>query len=136
VVGKSVFDLERLGIFYPSVTAMVLRHRKQQTVLQNTIDGRRLISTGNPIFDSDGSIKRVISYAKDVSELELVTLNVRSHSPQAGTSLVRSAPFVSNSPAMRRCMDVARRVARTDTCVLLHGDTGVGKNRVASTSTK
>ncbi|CAM3816549.1 sigma-54 interaction domain-containing protein [Alicyclobacillus pomorum] len=131
LVGKSVFDLERQGIFYPSVTAMVLRHHKQQTVLQNTIDGRRLISTGNPIFHADGSIKRVISYAKDVSELELLTLNVRSHSAQAGTSLVRPVPFVSNSPAMRRCMDVALRVARTDACVLLLGETGVGKNRVA-----
>ena len=133
LVGKSVFDLERQRIFYPSVTAMVLRHRKQQTVLQNTIDGRRLISTGNPIFDSDGSIKRVISYAKDVSELELLTLNVRSHSTQeAGTSLVRLAPFVSNSPAMRRCMEVALRVARTDACVLLLENPGWAKNRMAN----
>jgi PAS domain S-box-containing protein len=131
LVGKSVFDLERQRIFYPSVTAMVLRHRTQQTVLQHTIDGRRLISTGNPIFDADGSIKRVISYAKDVSELELLTLNVRSPSTPEENAPVRPLPFVSNSPAMHRCMDVALRVARTDACVLLLGETGVGKNRVA-----
>ncbi|MFB5190035.1 sigma-54 interaction domain-containing protein [Alicyclobacillus fastidiosus] len=133
LVGKSIFDLERQRIFYPSVTAMVLRHRKQQTVLQNTIDGRRLISTGNAIFNADGSIKRVISYAKDVSELELLTLNGRPALPPESTVAPseQPTPFVSNSPAMRRCMDRALRVARTNASVILLGETGVGKNRVA-----
>ncbi|MDQ0189863.1 sigma 54-interacting transcriptional regulator [Alicyclobacillus cycloheptanicus] len=131
LVGKSVFELEHQRIFYPSVTALVLRHRTQQTVLQNTVDGRRLISTGNAIFNPDGSIKRVISYAKDVTELELLTLPGRTGSDVPNPHRTLPAPFISGSPAMRRCMDLALRVARTEAAVMILGETGVGKNRVA-----
>ncbi|GMA50714.1 RNA polymerase subunit sigma-54 [Alicyclobacillus contaminans] len=131
LVGKSVFELENQRIFYPSVTALVLRHRTQQTVLQNTVDGRRLISTGHAIFNPDGSVKRVISYAKDVTELELLTLPGRASSDATSQEISQPAPFISGSPAMRRCMDLALRVARTEAAVMILGETGVGKNRVA-----
>ncbi|MCL6444993.1 MAG: sigma 54-interacting transcriptional regulator [Alicyclobacillus sp.] len=131
--GKSVFDLERQKIFYPSVSAMVIRHRSQQTVLQYTIDGRRLISTGIPIFDASGVLKRVISFAKDVSELELVTLRGGTTASLPGSPAPHQTeiPLVCASIAMRRCMDVIGRAAKTDVTILLLGETGVGKNRMA-----
>jgi two-component system, NtrC family, response regulator HydG len=39
--------------------------------------------------------------------------------------------FVLESPAMHRVIDVARRVARVDSTVLLTGESGVGKERIA-----
>ncbi|WDL99082.1 sigma-54 interaction domain-containing protein [Alicyclobacillus sp. ALC3] len=133
LVGKSVFELEQKRIFYPSVTAMVLRHRTQQTVLQSTVDGRRLVSTGNAIFNENGTVKRVISYAKDVTELELLTANHRSAAvvERSDTRANVAAQLVSNSPSMQSCMRLASRVARTEAAVMISGETGVGKNRVA-----
>ncbi len=43
----------------------------------------------------------------------------------------RLSDFVSRSPAMQTFMDVVRRVARSDSCVLILGETGVGKERLA-----
>jgi DNA-binding NtrC family response regulator len=40
--------------------------------------------------------------------------------------------FVSESPTMRRFVDLARRVVNTDSSLLLLGETGVGKERLAS----
>jgi DNA-binding NtrC family response regulator len=39
--------------------------------------------------------------------------------------------FILESPAMERVLDVARRVAQVDTTILLTGESGVGKERIA-----
>jgi len=43
----------------------------------------------------------------------------------------RLADFVSESPVMQAFLNVARRVATSDTSVLIQGETGVGKERLA-----
>jgi DNA-binding NtrC family response regulator len=43
----------------------------------------------------------------------------------------RLGDFISESPAIRAFMQVARRVVRTDSSVLILGETGVGKERLA-----
>jgi len=44
---------------------------------------------------------------------------------------VSPEPLISESAAMRRVVDTAHRVARADSAVLLLGETGVGKERLA-----
>jgi len=53
-------------------------------------------------------------------------------------ALVRAAPdveeplgMVTNSPAMRQLVDLARRVAKVDSTVLITGESGAGKERIA-----
>jgi len=41
------------------------------------------------------------------------------------------AGMVARSPAMRRLLDIARRIARVDSTVLVTGESGTGKERVA-----
>ena len=43
-----------------------------------------------------------------------------------------SSGIVMKSPAMRRVMDLARRVANIESSVLITGESGVGKERVAA----
>ncbi|WP_245575643.1 sigma 54-interacting transcriptional regulator [Alicyclobacillus contaminans] len=126
LVGKSVFDLERDKVFYPSVTAMVLRERKRITALQTTRLGRRLIVTGNPVFDANGDIVRVISYTRDITS----PTDSEWTAPSASEETPGPA-FVAADLAMQRVLALCRRVAPTQATVLLLGETGVGKNRVA-----
>jgi transcriptional regulator with PAS, ATPase and Fis domain len=42
-----------------------------------------------------------------------------------------TAGFVGSSPAMHRTLDLARRVARVDSTILVTGESGAGKERVA-----
>lgn len=78
------------------------------------------------------------SLSSDLLESTLTTLVGRRRQEQLAESVVvdrarrRSAPrFVTSSDAMDEVLSKAQRVARSDSPVLLLGETGVGKERVA-----
>jgi len=51
--------------------------------------------------------------------------------PRRALDRPRLTDFVSESPVMQAFMNVARRVAASDTLLLIQGETGVGKERLA-----
>ena len=50
IVGRSVDELEKPGIFTPSVTRRVLDEKREVTIIHENRFGRRLLTTGTPIF--------------------------------------------------------------------------------------
>ncbi len=50
IVGRSVDDLEKSGIFTPSVTRRVLDEKRELTIIHENRFGRKLLTTGTPIF--------------------------------------------------------------------------------------
>ena len=50
IVGRSVDELEKAGIFTPSVTRRVLDEKREVTIIHENRFGRRLLTTGTPIF--------------------------------------------------------------------------------------
>ena len=50
IVGRNVDDLEKAGIFTPSVTRRVLDEKREITIIHENRFGRRLLTTGSPIF--------------------------------------------------------------------------------------
>lgn len=146
IIGKTVFELEADRLFYPSVTAIVLRERKRTTILQTAYDGRRIAVTGTPVFDDDGHLVRVISTGIDVRELVgLMPVASAAENPGGETKLGRrgatsveperrgTPTFITASAHMQDLLRRLERAAQTDATVLLLGETGVGKNRLAET---
>ena len=136
LIGRSVLDLEKERIFYPSASSIVLRSKKQATILQWTKEGRQLVVTANPVFDDQGNIIRIISNAKDVSEMpaaydhkQVATRNDLNH-PLHPSAENEPRSLVAASPTMQETVHLVRKVAATDVTVLLLGETGVGKNRI------
>jgi DNA-binding NtrC family response regulator len=67
------------------------------------------------------------------NELRRVERRLRTRRQTIGTARSEAHPsgLIIESPAMARVLDVARRVAQVETTVLLTGESGVGKERVA-----
>ncbi|NLC10978.1 MAG: sigma 54-interacting transcriptional regulator [Firmicutes bacterium] len=141
VLGKNVIELEKEGVFRPSVTKQVLNQKKRITTLQKYKNGNEVLVTGIPVSDKYGNIFRVIVKSRQTAELsqlksqiqELEELKAQYY--REFTSL-QSEQFsteniVAQSPSMVKLVNTARHIAGVDSTVLILGETGVGKGVLA-----
>lgn len=138
LVGKTIFQLEKEHIFYPSVTAFVLKEKKEVQVMQRTPTGKVIMATGIPVFDWKHDIVRVISFSHDLTEIQqlkedyeqLRTKMVKYESEIEELREKESKPdqVVIKSKAMMEIRELLNRVAKSDATVVLLGESGVGKN--------
>jgi PAS domain S-box-containing protein len=143
VVGKPVATLVEDGTIDTSATLEVIRKKRRVSVLQKvTRTGRQLIVTGTPTFDEDGNIRLVVLNERDITDLnELRTTLAQTRKAKekaeaelTGLSLMelRKSHVVAESPAMRKAMATARKLAQFETSeILLMGDSGTGKGLLA-----
>ncbi|WP_408011461.1 sigma-54 interaction domain-containing protein [Pseudalkalibacillus sp. A8] len=143
LIGKSVYDLEKEGLFTPLATPMVIKQRKKVTFIQTTNDGKRLLVTGVPVFDKMGVLVRIVSYSHDVTELiemkkYLAEMESEMELVKRELEMFRNRNIVSKgliakSKEMKSVISMMLQVAAVDVNVLLLGETGVGKSHIAKT---
>ena len=141
ISGMSAAELEAEGFFYPSVVRLVLEEKRPVTVIQKTKTGRQVIATANPMFDSKGRIVRIIGNSRDITELislrekleqaEGLVSKFQSELMELRQERLRIDGIVTESPQIKKVVQVASKVARVDTTVMLLGESGVGKNIIA-----
>lgn len=141
MIGRSVIEMERERIFYPSVVKKVLETGKKQTIIQETRSGKKLLVTGNIVYDKNNKIKYVVTYSQDVTELENMKLYVKMVEGEMESikkelkelqQKQSAAPnIVAKSKNMKNVIHIIHRVAETDTTVLFTGESGVGKSLLA-----
>ncbi|GIM46869.1 RNA polymerase subunit sigma-54 [Collibacillus ludicampi] len=141
LIGKSVYELEKEGLFTPIVTPMVLKEKKKVTCIQTTKRGKKLIVTGIPVFNPQGELVRIVSYSHDITEL--MNLKEYLRAMEEDMERVKSElimlrdkhafadGIIANSASMKKVLDVSTRVAEVDVNVLLLGESGVGKSHLA-----
>jgi transcriptional regulator with PAS, ATPase and Fis domain len=136
-IGKSVYELEAEGILTPSIIAMVIKEQKKIQIMQHTKIGKILMSTAYPIFDEDGKIVRIISYAQDQTEIlnlheqyERLENKVKGYQTEVEKLRLKEG-IVYRSKAIEQIIKTIHQVADTDAAVLLLGESGVGKSMFA-----
>lgn len=139
MMGKNMSDLLN-PIYMPnSVALMVLQERKSVTLPHVTRNGRSITVTGNPVFNKQGEIYRVITNVRDITELnnlrqellraqamEKVYLQLESATQQS-----KSGAYIAISEGMKTVFALAAKVSSVDATVLILGESGVGKEVVA-----
>lgn len=141
VLGKRTEDLVSNGLFKPSVTLEVLKKKRPITIMQQIKAGKTVMVTGNPIFDFNKRIIRVVTNVRDMtelnqlrSELEETKQLTRRYQEQLNEQQYLSEAnqeLVIKSEAMRLVFQKALKMARVDSSVLLTGESGVGKDLLA-----
>ena len=134
-IGRSIYDLEKQGVFYPSVTRMVLETGKEQVVIQKTaLADKHLVAIGVPVFDENGQIEHVLSITKDyTAQVNLSSIIAKM---EFGMNITESKgdaldEIITCNEKMIDIKNLIRLVAPTNSTVLILGETGTGKEVLA-----
>lgn len=142
VIGRNLRDLVREGLISISGTVLVLEHRQPITLEQKFNTGKHAIITSTPTFNDAGEIIMVFTNVRDITEIHALRKKLRqeeglSQLRLAEMELIRkqiigTSNMVAVDPNMLNVVVMASKVARMETAVLLLGETGVGKEMLAS----
>ncbi len=141
VLGKNMRDLIQEGLYDRSVTFEVLEKRTTVTLIQEVKGGKRALVTGIPVFDERGDIQFVVTTNRDLTELDQLRAQLEETRALAQVYLsqlsevemrgVGLSSVIYRSGEMRRVLEMALRMARVQSTVLLLGESGVGKGMIA-----
>lgn len=141
VLGRNMKDLEKEGVISQSATLLVLKNRKTTTIQQEFKTGVKVLVSSNPIFDKNGKIIMVVTNVRDVTQLyELkeqlqknkeITLKYVSEIEEMRTQLLNTSEIVAEDHKTIEIIQLANRIAKVDTTILMLGETGAGKDQIA-----
>ena len=135
LVGRSIYDVEKEGIFKPSVSVKVLETRQPQVVIQKTKIGEELVSVSAPIVDANGNIEKVISVTRDYSTQIKISKMIAELGESAAFADIRyekeTDQIVTCNDTMFEIKTLIKMVAPTKATILINGETGTGKEVLA-----
>jgi PAS domain S-box-containing protein len=142
IIGKSVYDLRKENILPNSCCAKVIETKGTVSTINNYYKGQRCLVSGSPIFDEKGNLKNTIAVIRDVTELDVLMKNItkeknlfiinNEHNDfKINNKDIIKEP-INNNERMRNMYDKAKKMSKVDSTILILGETGVGKDFMAS----
>lgn len=149
IVGRYVSELENEDYFKNAVTPRVIKYKRQVNSMgESSRNGKRMLITGNPIFDEQGNVVKVVVIDRDITDLlrmqkELEATQLKMQAVEADTNKNKQEiehlrqfhlkkNLIGRSVAIQQIFKAIRQVAGIDVTVLISGETGVGKEVVAN----
>jgi PAS domain S-box-containing protein len=141
MLGNNMKYLEKNNCISKSATLLVLNSKKSITIEQKFKTGKNVLVSSNPIFDEDGNIIMVVTNVRDVTDLyelkeqlekkEKLAEKYYSQVEAMRRHLLDFSDIIAQDENMLKILEMAKKVAKVDTTVLLLGETGVGKEEIA-----
>ena len=144
LIGNNFFDLLSDDKWYPSVLPIVYKEKKQFTIEQTSYLGKKLITTAVPLFDESGDIEYVVMSVYDascdlVNQRMLMEEEQKKRGGEEGGQSKKTdnekADSISDiffsSAKMEKVIKFSQTIAKFDSTVLIHGESGTGKTMLA-----
>ena len=137
LIGKYMNDLVRDGVLSVCVTDEVVAKKMPVTVTQTIKNGKKVAITGSPIYDENGNIANVITNVRDITELIKLQKQVEIYSERMNLYQkeifkgIESEDIVCRSKKFETALNLASKVSKMDSTVMILGETGVGKEIIA-----
>ncbi len=143
IEGRNMEDVEKEGLVSCSATNLVLRRKEPLTITQESKNGNILLTTSIPVYDQDGSIYRIVSNVRDITELEKLKQKIEEveslklhYERQLRTlrlKYIGSDKIIAKSEKMKNLMEMVIRLAQYNSTILITGESGTGKELIAET---
>ena len=141
LIGRNTKSLVEDKIVDTSVTLEVLKQKKQISLLQVINEKKEVMVTGNPVWDDDGKISKVVVNVRDITELNELKRQLEETQKKRNFYFQTLQEYqetehalkvmVTNSLDMRKILEKSVKAAKVEVLVLLTGESGVGKSRLA-----
>lgn len=139
VLNNSVDEMAKKGFFKPVTYKSVMEKLSPVTIIQQIKDGKKVICTGNPVFDDNGDLYEIIVNVRDITELNEIKREIeryqrirqRNSNYAFDKNDVKDDEIIIESPEMRKVLKTALLSAKVDSTVLITGESGVGKEKIA-----
>ncbi len=138
-VGKHVKELLHAGYIGRTTSDIVIEHKTALHVT-DIRNNKELLLTSVPVLNEAGDVIRVVTVFRDLADLnnlkkQLAQLEKMELKYQQELTYLRSEQvfktIVTNNPGMKEKIELAFRVARVNSTVLILGESGTGKELFA-----
>lgn len=134
LIGKNLLQLEKEGLFHPSVIQHVIENKKKYSVVQETSSGKKVLTLCTPVFDDSGKIQRIIIALRDITETAKLKSQLNKYKRELADFKKKDLflqQMVFRSEKMEELMIRVKKVVEFSSTVLISGESGVGKEVVA-----
>jgi len=142
LLGRNMRELVENGVLNVSGTLLAIERNETVTLEQKFNTGRWAMITSVPHFDSTGKVNMVVTNVRDITEIQSLRMKLtkqqeRNQQYKSEIEVIRKQiigrdDLIAVDENMLSSMLMVQKVASTDAIVLILGETGVGKEVVAS----
>lgn len=141
ILGRNLTDLLKEGLINKALSLQVIKEKKSVSAIHKYVSGKSALTTASPINNSDGEFIGVISNTRNITDLinlknELsdtkeLTIKYSEEIKRLRQQFVKDKDFIYRSKVMDETINLASRVAKYDSTVLINGESGTGKEVLA-----
>ncbi|OZI13553.1 Fis family transcriptional regulator [Bacillaceae bacterium SAS-127] len=127
LIGQNVNDLAQQGLLEPNIVSLCMEEKQRVSLAQHNHHNGKILSTATPVY-KEGELQKVIVLSRDVTADEPVERRLlgEDHPP------VTHKKMVYRSKVMTQLVEEMKQVAAVDSTVIITGESGVGKEVIAS----
>lgn len=141
LVGANVKDLVKAGYYDRSTTMEAVEKKQTVSAIYRTKAGKNIMATSRPILDDEGNVSVVITNSLDTERVEEfvkmieqerdLTKRYRSEVEYLRHRYIEKDDIIFSSKAMEGILHKLNTVAKTDSTIMLFGESGTGKDMLA-----
>jgi len=143
IIGNHVKDLEKQGVFWPSITEIVCKTKKSESIIQTTKSGRKVLVSAIPILNEKNEIVKIVNNSRDLTELimlkkqleeqEQLVNQISRKIKEMDINIHSAEKLMYVNANMEKISHLIDKVAASDISILILGESGVGKTMIAET---
>lgn len=140
MLGKTSAQMKAGGFISSDLSEKVIKTKRRLQEIQTTKIGQKILVIASPILDKNGDVRRVVINSREISDMIDVRVSADNLSRQNCSNItdklmdltLTSNKIVAESGTMRKVIKQVTRISQTDAHVLISGETGVGKDVIAT----
>lgn len=134
MIGENLLRLEEKGLFHPAIIRQAVESRKRYSTVQETSEGKKVLTLCTPVFDPKGKIQRIIIALRDITETAKLKSQLDQYKKELADFKKKDLflqKMIYRSAVMEELMVRVKKIAGFSSTVLISGESGTGKEVIA-----